>query len=95
VAVAELRTTGSGVPVTAIRIAINAREQPDRHDAVHWRQLAEFTTRYVTKGRLVYVEGRMRTRASDGADGRKRRTAEVVADLFQALSARRPAAEPA
>lgn len=45
----------------------------------------------MAKGRLVYIEGRLQTRTWDGADGAKRRTVEVVADRFQALSARRPA----
>jgi single-strand DNA-binding protein len=58
---------------------------------VLWRQLADFAVNYMAKGRLVYVEGRLRTRTWDAADGTKRRSVEVVADRFQALSSRRPA----
>ena len=86
VATPELRTTGSGVPVTTIRIATNDRETPEFHDVVLWRQHAEFAAKYMTKGRLAYVEGRLQSRTWEGADGSKRRTVEVVADRFQAMS---------
>jgi len=41
----------------------------------------------MTKGRLAYIEGRMQTRTWEAADGTRRRSVEVVADRFQALSA--------
>ena len=87
VATPELRTTGSGISVTTIRIATNDREVPEFHDVVLWRQQAEFAAKYMAKGRLAYIEGRLQTRTWEGADGSKRRTVEVVADRFQALSA--------
>jgi single-strand DNA-binding protein len=86
VATPELRTTGSGVPVTTIRIATNDREVPEFHDVVLWRQQAEFAAKYMAKGRLAYIEGRLQSRTWEGADGSKRRTVEVVADRFQAMS---------
>lgn len=95
VAKPELRTTGSGLSVTTVRIATNDREQPEVHDVVLWRQMAEFAVNYMAKGRLVFVEGRLQTRTWDAADGTKRRTVEVVADRFQALSPRRQAEKPA
>jgi|GEM_PF-6716851 single stranded DNA-binding protein (ssb) len=60
VATPELRTTASRIHVTTVRIATNDREQPEFHDVVLWRQLADFATSYMTKGRLAYVEGRSR-----------------------------------
>lgn len=57
-----LRTTASGISVTTVRLATNDRDQPEFHDIVLWRQLAEFAARYMTKGRLAYVEGRVQAR---------------------------------
>jgi single-strand DNA-binding protein len=82
----ELRTTASGVHVTTVRVVTNDREQPEFHDVVLWRQLAEFATNYMAKGRLAYIEGRLHSRTWEAADGTKRRNVEVVADWFQALS---------
>jgi single-strand DNA-binding protein len=56
---------------------------------VLWRQLADFATSYMVKGRLAYIEGRLQTRAWEVPDGTKRRTVEVIADRFQALSPKR------
>jgi single-strand DNA-binding protein len=86
VATPELRTTGSGLHVTTVRIVTNDREQPEFHDVVLWRQMADFATTYMAKGRLAYVEGRLQSRAWEAADGSRRRTVEVVADRFQAIS---------
>ena len=82
----ELRTTASGIHVTTVRIATNDREQAEFHDVVLWRQQAEFATKYMTKGRLAYIEGRQQSRTWEAADGSKRRTVEIVADRFQAMS---------
>jgi len=95
VATPTLRTTGSGVSVTTVRIVTNDREQPEFHDVVLWKQMAEFACSYMAKGRLAYVEGRLQARAWEGTDGAKRHTVEVVADRFQALTpkqAEQPAA---
>jgi single-strand DNA-binding protein len=91
VATPELRKTGNGIHVTTVRIATNDREQPEFTDVVLWRQNADFAGTYLTKGRLVYVEGRLQARTWDAADGTKRRTIEVVADRFQALSPKQAA----
>jgi single-strand DNA-binding protein len=86
VATPELRTTSSGLHVTTVRIVTNDREQPEFHDVVLWRQMADFATKYMAKGRLAYVEGRLQSRSWEAADGSKRRTVEIVADRFQALT---------
>ncbi len=95
VATPELRTTGSGLHVTTVRIVTNDGGQPQFHDVVLWRQMADFATKYMTKGRLAYVEGRLQSRTWEGADGSKRRTVEVIADRFQALSGNKAADEAA
>jgi single-strand DNA-binding protein len=87
----QLRTTASGISVTTVRLATNDRDQVEFHDVVLWRQLADFAAKYMTKGRLAYVEGRVQTRTWEATDGSKRRAVEIVADRFQALSAPRPA----
>jgi single-strand DNA-binding protein len=91
VATPTLRTTKSGISVTTVRVATNEKEQAEFHDVVLWRQLTDFATSYMTKGRLVYIEGRQQSRTWEAADGSKRRTVEVVADKFQALSPKRDA----
>ena len=91
VAAPEMRTTNSGLHVTTVRVVTNDREQPEFHDVVLWRQLADFAVNYMAKGRLVYIEGHLQARTWEAADGTKRRTVEVVADRFQALSSQRPA----
>jgi single-stranded DNA-binding protein len=79
--------------LTTVRVATNDREQPEFHDVL-WRQHADFATKYMTKGRLAYIEGRQQSRTWEAADGSKRRTVEVVADTFKALSSK-PADRPA
>ena len=91
VATTQLRTTGSGLHVTTVRIVTNDREQPEFHDVVLWRQMADFACQYMVKGRLAYVEGRLQSRTWEAADGSKRRTVEVVADRFQALTPKQAA----
>jgi single-strand DNA-binding protein len=88
VATPELRVTGNGTHVTTVRIATNDREQAEFHDVVLWRQMADFAAQYMAKGRLAYVEGRLQGRTWEAADGIQRRSVEVVADRFQALSAK-------
>src|SRR5580692_10139223 len=88
VATPQLRETGNGIHVTTVRVATNDREQAEFHDVVLWRQMADFAAQYMTKGRLVYVEGRIQGRTWEAADGTQRRSVEVVADRFQALTGR-------
>lgn len=94
VATPQLRETGNGIHVTTVRVATNDREQAEFHDVVLWRQLADFAASYMTKGRLVYVEGRLQGRNWEAADGSQRRSVEIVADRFQALTGK-PAVDAA
>ncbi|HVI85560.1 MAG TPA: single-stranded DNA-binding protein, partial [bacterium] len=50
-----------------------------------WRKLAEQASRYLDKGRLVAVEGRLQIRSYETQDGQRRRVAEVVADGIRFL----------
>ena len=92
----ELRYTGSGVPVANFRIAVDrpfssssGERQTDFINIVAWRQRAEFAANYLTKGRLVAVDGRLQIRQWTTQDGQRRQTAEVVADDLRGLDRRR------
>lgn len=63
-------------------------EQTEWHNIVLWRGLAEIAEKYLHKGKLVYVEGKLRTRSWDDKEGNKRYTTEVVADSFTMLGRR-------
>lgn len=58
------------------------------HNIVVWRTLAEIAGKYVKKGTMLYVEGKIRNRSWDDKDGNKRYTTEIDADNFQMLSSR-------
>lgn len=45
---------------------------------VLWRQLADFASQYLSKGRLVFVEGRLQGRSWEACDGAKRRSVEII-----------------
>ena len=88
----ELKYTPSGVAVCSLRIAVDRRfksesgeKQTDWIDIVAWRQSAEFAANYLTKGRLIGVQGRLQTRSWVQQDGQKRFKMEVVADNLQGL----------
>ena len=52
----------------------------DWDQLVVWGALADFAGKYLTKGRLVYAEGSLRTRHFDDPDGRRKYVTEVIAD---------------
>src|SRR5918998_2448171 len=90
----ELRATGSGTPVSNIRLATNRvvrskdgelAEPPQYHTVIRWDRLAEQTGKHVTKGRLVYVEGRLESRSFTDKDGKEREVTEVIAADVQFL----------
>lgn len=88
----ELKYTPSGVAVVNCRVAVDrsylnaqGERETDFIDVVAWRQQAEFVNNYITKGRLVFVEGSMQVRQWQTPDGQKRRSAEVVAESIKAL----------
>ncbi|PPL01395.1 single-stranded DNA-binding protein [Parapedobacter indicus] len=60
-------------------------EQTEWHNIVMWRGLAEVAAKYLFKGKLVYVEGKLRTRSYEDKGGVRRYTTEVVADNFTLL----------
>jgi single-strand DNA-binding protein len=84
----ELRYTPSGVAVTTFRLAVQRPgkdAETDFIDIVAWRQLAEFAANYLTKGRLVAVDGRLQIRSWVAQDGTRRRSAEVITNELRGL----------
>jgi single-strand DNA-binding protein len=85
---AETRFTPAGVSVTTFSVATNRRwkdqqtgewkEETDWANVVLWRQ--ENLANYLTKGKQVYVEGRLQTRSYDDKDGKKQYRTEVIAE---------------
>ena len=60
-------------------------EQTEWHNIVMWRGLAEIAAKYLHKGKLVYIEGKLRTRNYEDKEGIKRYTTEIVAENFTML----------
>jgi len=90
----EIRYTPTGAPVANLRIATNEswknkngqkEERTEWHRVVAWSKLAELASQYLTKGRQVYIEGRIQTRSWDDKDGQKKYSTEIVATGIQFL----------
>ncbi len=87
----QLRTTASGQNVATFSIATNRvwtgpagkKEDVQFHNIVVWGRQADVAQRFLAKGGLVLVEGRIQTRAWDDKQGQKRKTTEIVADYLQ------------
>ena len=85
----ELKYTAGGTPFCRFSIATDdvwndknsgeRQEKTEWHNIVAWDRLAEICNQYLTKGRLVYIEGSLQTREWDDQEGNKRRTTEIRA----------------
>src|SRR5213592_4591314 len=110
----ELKYTASGTPFCRFSMATDdvwndkasgeRQERTEWHTIVAWDRLAEICNQYLTKGRLVYIEGSLQTREWDDQEGNKRKTTEIRARDMVLLGSpgestgggqRRPAAEAA
>lgn len=80
----ELRSTGSGIQITNFNIATTEKwqggEKTEWHRIVAFGKQAETCKQYLSKGRQIYVEGRIQTRQWNDKEGNKRYTTEVVAN---------------
>ena len=90
----EMRFTPNGRPVTSFSVATNRRyttsegerrEETEWFTVVTWARLAEQCNQFLSKGKLVYVEGRLRSHSWEGQDGQKRYRNEIVADRVSFL----------
>ena len=93
----ELRYTTGGNAVANFSLATTEtwndksgtrQEKTEWHRVVLWGKQAESLQEYLTKGKQVYLEGRLQTREYDGKDGNKRYTTEVVASKLVLLGRR-------
>ena len=90
----ELRRTGSGAAVTSFTLALNRNynsadgQQADYISCVVWNKVAENVAQYCSNGSLVGVEGRLRSRTYDNAQGQRVYVTEVVCDSVQFLETR-------
>lgn len=84
----ELRRTQIGAAVTGFTLAVDGdykdKQTGERPaywvDCVAWGSTAEFMSNYLSKGRMVVVDGRLQTRTWTDKDGNKRKTTEVVVE---------------
>ena len=91
----EVHATASGGKLANMRLVTTEyrkSEDGERKDEVQYHsvvavgRLGEVCADYLTKGRLVYIEGKLQTREWEGKDGLHRYTTEVFADVMQILS---------
>jgi len=85
----EMRFTPNGNPVTSFRVATNRvyttpegerKQETEWFAVVAWNKLAEQCNQFLTKGRLVYAEGRLRTHTWESQDGQKHYRTEIIAN---------------
>lgn len=90
----EIRHLDSGVAVANFPLATSESytakngekvTTTEWHNIVLWRGLAEVAEKYVTKGRQLYIEGRIRSRSYDDKDGVKKYITEIYGDVMQML----------
>lgn len=98
----EVRYTPTGIAYARLSVATgetyldkdgNRQEVTEWHKVIAWRKLAEICGQYLTKGRLVYIEGRLRTRTWE-QDGVKRSATEIEARDMHILDPARSRPEP-
>lgn len=88
----EIRYTAGGQAVATLRVATNEwsgagdnrEERTEWHRVVVWGKLAERCSEYLSKGRQIYLEGRLQTRSWE-KDGVRRYSTEIVANTVQFL----------
>ncbi len=83
----ELRQTPNGTSTVTFNVAVdrnyqsqNGERQTDFITCVAWRQQAEFITKYFSKGRMIAIEGNLRTRTYDDKNGSRHYVTEVFVD---------------
>lgn len=90
----EVKAVGSGQQVARFNLATSEnwvdktgqkQERTEWHRIVLWGKLAELAGKYLSKGRQVYIEGKMQTRSWEDQQGQKKYTTEVVANTLQFL----------
>jgi single-strand DNA-binding protein len=92
----EVKTVSGGNQVARLSVATSEnwtdregkkQERTEWHRVVVWGKLADLCGKYLSKGRQVYLEGRLQTRSWEDNQGQKRYTTEIVANTVQFLGA--------
>lgn len=90
----EVRYTKSGQAVASFSLATsekwtgkdgNKEEKTEWHRIVAWGKLGEICGEYLSKGKQIYIEGRLQTREWEDNDGNKKQTTEIVANNMTML----------
>ncbi|MDB4921729.1 single-stranded DNA-binding protein [Mucilaginibacter sp.] len=89
----EARFLEGGVSVVSFPLATSESfnkdgrkvEQTEWHNIVMWRGLADVAAKFLQKGKLVYIEGKLHTRSFEDKEGIKKYTTEVIAENFTLL----------
>ena len=93
----ESRSLPSGQPVTNFSVATSRRykdREGNRKDETEWHNIvcfgkqAEIAAQYLTKGKMVFIEGRIQTRSWEDKEGKKQYRTEIICENFQMLGAR-------
>lgn len=89
----ESRTTPSGHQVCSFRLATNRiwtdkgsgqrQVKTEYHTIIAWRRLADIASKYLAKGKMVFVEGRLETRSWQDQAGAKHFRTEIIAENLQ------------
>lgn len=96
----ELRHTSSGIPVASFTLAVDrgftnrqGEREADFIDIVVWRKLGETCANYLSKGRLVAVEGRLQISSYDDSQGIRRKATDIVASNVRFLDSAKDRAQ--
>ena len=93
----EMKYTPSGAPVTTFSLATDEsfkdktgekQNRTEWHRIKAWNKLAEICGEYLTKGKLVYIEGSIRSHEYQDQAGNKRTAYEIIANYMQMLGSR-------
>lgn len=100
----EVKTTPTGKTVATLSVATNRtwvdqtgakKELPEFHNCVLWGKIGEIAGQYLSKGRRIYLEGRIQTRDWVGQDGVKKYRTEIIVDNMIMLDGPRGTGAPA
>ncbi|MEN0058258.1 MAG: single-stranded DNA-binding protein, partial [Bdellovibrio sp.] len=89
----EVKAIGTGTSVARLNIATSEtwvkdgqrQERTEWHRVVAWGKLADICGKYLSKGRQVYIEGKLQTRPWEDQQGQKRYTTEIIANTVEFL----------
>lgn len=98
----EVRRTAGGTAVASFSLATTEKfkkdgewtETTEWHNVTLWARLAEIAGEYLSKGKTVYIEGRLQTRKWADKEGKDRYTTEIVGEKMQMLSGKSEKRDP-